>query len=62
MIINMKNWEIKQVNFIGAFLNNNLTDVNIYLKILKRFSKWVKFCSFITVKTLIEIRYSLTRI
>lgn len=62
MIINMQNWEIKQVNFISAFLNNNLTDVNIYLKILKRFSKLVKFCSFITVRTLIKIGYNLTRI
>ena len=35
------NWKIKQINFIGAFLNLNLKEA-IYIEILDRFTKFTK--------------------
>ena len=49
-IANAQNWEIKQIDVIGAFLNSDLTDVNIYLQVPNSFNEWTNFVTLLPVK------------
>lgn len=57
-IANAQNWEIEQIDFIGAFLNSDLTDVDIYLQIPEGFSDWARSCSPTTAKILVQMGYN----